>query len=180
MRWDGLGRCAVAQPACGGGLFALLACRDWCGPRESWQKKKKTGARVLATFSCKYMRHVVCSCVYILRVFQSCPHCAPWSCMPSLEFVFSCRRIHNYAEPFACAFFPCRAEPFACACWECLNMSVLLSRCIHLPQVGAGVRAESPVIARSTVCSRFHGRVRLCTLLYIKIWLKTSNNNAYI
>ena len=41
MRWDGLGRCAVAQPACGGGLFALLACRDWCGPRESWAKKKK-------------------------------------------------------------------------------------------------------------------------------------------
>jgi len=36
--------------------------------RVSPGKKKKTGARVLATFSCKYMRHVVCSCVYILRV----------------------------------------------------------------------------------------------------------------
>jgi len=156
-RCDGLGGCAVAQPACGGGLFGLLRAETGAG-RVSPGKER--GARVLATFSYMYMRHVVCSCVYILRVFQvvhivllghACPVC-------NLYLHEGGFTITQSLSP-ALFLFACRAEPSACACLVGLNMSVLLSLCTHLPQVGAGVSAESPVIARSALCSRFHGRV---------------------
>jgi hypothetical protein len=143
--------------------------------------KKKTGARVLATFSCKYMRHVVCSCVYILRVFQSCPHCAPWSCMPSLEFVFSCRRIHNYAEPFACAFSVALSRrAFRLRLFGRLEHVSVVELMHTFTASGSRCQCREPCDCEERSLLSIPRPCVTAHVVVHQIWLNTCKNNAYI
>ena len=46
------GGCAVAQPACVGGRRGLVRSKAWCGPRESWQKQKRSCFANLFIYVC--------------------------------------------------------------------------------------------------------------------------------
>jgi len=120
----------------------------------------KTEALLFCTPFHICMRHVLCSCVYTLSVFQAIHmvllrHACPVCNLYLHEGGFT---ITQSLSP-ALFWLACRAEPFACACLDGLSMSVLLSLRTHLPQVEAGVSAELPVIARSAASSRNRGRV---------------------